>query len=91
MFGRLLAGTLYKYNGIFPGETFIVRRSLGLSYIGSITAQRSSSMGVSQTLRRDTTNGITEFLMLVIFNTGRQVYIPRAAIMLDIGPHSTYY
>ena len=46
-------------DGILPGAKFTLRPSLAFSYIGSVTARHSSS-GVSQTLRRGTSNGITE-------------------------------
>ena len=42
-----------------PRTKFTLRPSLAFSYIGSVTARHSSS-GVSQTLRRGITNGITE-------------------------------
>ena len=45
---------------------------------------------VSQTLRRGTSNGITELLLLVILTAGT-TYIPRAAITFGIGPHSVYF
>jgi len=45
------------------------------------------AVGVSQTLQSGTRTGITELLLLVIFNKGA-TYIPRAAIALDIGPYS---
>ena len=44
---------------ISPHAKFTLRPSLAFSYIGSVTAWHSSS-GVSQTLLRDTRNGITE-------------------------------
>jgi len=44
------------------------------------------AVGVSQTLRRGTKNGITELSLLVISNRGRHLF-PRAAITL--GPHSS--
>jgi len=51
MFGRLLAWyTLYIHfrgllppDGILPAAKFTLRQSLALSYIGSVTAQHSSS------------------------------------------------
>jgi len=44
--------TLPRY-GILPGAKFTLRRSLTLSYIGSVTARHSSPVvGISQTLRR---------------------------------------
>jgi len=51
-------------------------------------------VSVSQTLRHgtDTRNGITEFSLLVILHGGRQcaTYIPREAITLGIGLHSSF-
>jgi len=80
------AGTLYKIvggfcppDGISPREKFTLRPSLAFSYIGSLTAQHSSS-GVSQTLRRGT---ITELSQRTPHIFGW------AAITLGIGPHST--
>jgi len=59
-------------------EFFQVKRSLCVEVLGypilAALLHSARAVGVSQTLRRDTTNGITELLMLVIFNTGRQVY-----------------
>jgi len=48
------------------------------------------AVGVSQTLRRGTRNGITELSLLVIVNIVI-VNIARAAITLGIGPHSSFY
>jgi len=68
------AGILYVHfrglllpNGIMPGAKFTFRPSLAFSYIGSVTARRSSSGPLSQNLRRRTTNGIAELSLLVIF------------------------
>jgi len=52
------------------------------TYIGSVTAQHSS-IGVSQTLRRGTRNGITE-----LSQTAPPIF-GWAAITLGIGPHSS--
>jgi len=46
-------------DGISPRAKFTLRPILAFSYIGSVTAQHSSSR-VIQTLRRGTRNGITE-------------------------------
>jgi len=47
-------------------------------------------VGVSQTLRHGTKNGIMELSLLIIFNRRRHgTYIPRAAITLGIGPRNS--
>jgi len=90
MFGHLLGCyTIYTFSGalapdgIFPCAKFALCPSLAFSYIGSVTAQHSSS-GVSQTFWHSTRNGITELLQRapLIFSW--------AAITLGIGPHSSY-
>jgi len=48
-----------------------------------------TAVGVSQTLRRGTSNGTTEVSHLVIFTEG-VTYIPTAAIRLGISPHFSY-
>jgi len=57
-----------------------LRPSLAFSYIGSVSARHSSS-GASQTLRRDTRNGITGL------SQRAPVIFGWAAITLGIGPH----
>jgi len=66
MFGRVLGCyTMYTFSavlasgGILQRTKFTLCSSLAFSYIGIVTARHSSS-GVSQTLRRCITNGITE-------------------------------
>ena len=60
-------------NGIFPGAKFTLRPSLAFSYIGSVTR----TVGVSQTLRRGTRNGITELSVLVLTMTARfRIHLP---------------
>jgi len=100
-FARCLAvscnGILYIYfwellhpNGILPSAKFTVRPSLAFFYIGSVTAQHSST-GVSQSLRRGTS---LKGMELRNFRRGRHIQshiiFDRAAITLGIGPHSTY-
>jgi len=48
----------------------------------------SGTVGVIQTLRHDTRNNIMELSLHVIFNRGRHLYFPIAAITLCMGPHS---
>jgi len=70
---------------ILPSAKFTLRPSLAFLYIGSVTARHGTPpAGVSQTLRHGTKNGITELLQRAppIFG--------RAAIMLGIGPHSSF-
>jgi len=97
-FARCLAvswvGTSYIFlgllpsNRIVPGAKFILHPSLAFYYFGSVTARHSSS-GCQPILRRGSVNGITELSLLVNFNSGRHLYIARAAITLGIGPHSS--
>jgi len=90
-FARCLAifwtGTLYIHfwglllpEGILPAAKFSLRSSLVFSYIGSVTAQHSSS----HTLWHGTRNGIMERSQRAppIFGC--------AAITLGIGPHSSF-
>jgi len=63
----------------------VLRPSLAFFYIGSITAQHSIAAGVDQTLRRGTRNGITEL------SQRSPPIFGRAAIMLSIGPHSSFF
>jgi len=69
--------------GFLPAAKFTLRPSLAF-YIGSVTARRSNT-GVSQSLRRDTWNGITEL------SPRAPPIFGRAAITLGIGPHSSFY
>jgi len=48
------------------------------------------AVGVSQTSRRRTSNGITELLLLVIFNKWHRLY-SQGAIVLGVGPHSSLF
>ena len=88
------AGTLYKFLYIFGGscpltEFCPVQNSLYVQVLRSsiLTAllHGTPAAGVSQTLRRGTRNGITELSQRAppIFG--------RAAIMLVIGPHSSFF
>jgi len=71
---------------ILPGAKFTLRPSLAFAYIGSVTARHSSSgCQPSQTLRRRTSNGITE-----LSQTAPPIF-GRAAITLGIGPHSSLH
>ena len=81
------AGTLYIHfrrppGGVLPSAKFILRPSLVFSYIGSVTAQYSTS-GVRETLRRGTRNGITKI------SQRAPPMCCWAAITLGIGPHSS--
>jgi len=69
-------------DGISPRAKFTLRPSLAFFYITSITARHYSSR-VSQTLRRGTRNGFTEFSLRAPLIFGW------AAITLGIGPHSS--
>ena len=90
MFGRLLRWyIIYTFWGLLPPDEiladakFTLRPSLAVSYIASIILLNGTrEVGVNQTLRRGTRNGITELSQRAppIFG--------RAAITLGIGPHS---
>jgi len=96
-FGRLL-GWYTIYQCIFGGSCLLlefcqVRNSLCVQVLRSpILAawlHGTRAVGVSQTLRRCTRNGITAFRSSS-FSTEVATYIPRAAIMLGMGPHSSF-
>ena len=81
------AGILYIHfwgllppNGILPNS---LCPSFAFSHIGSVTAWHSSS-GASQSLRRDTRNGITEL------SQRAPLIFSRAAVTLGIGPHISF-
>jgi len=69
-------------DGILLRVKFTLRPSLAFFYIGSLL-RGSPAVGVSQTLRRGTRNGITELSLTVppVFGW--------TAITLGIGPHSS--
>jgi len=63
---------LLSPNGILPGAKFSLQPSLAFSYIGSspilaTLLHGTRALGVSQTLRHGTRNGITELSLIVIF------------------------
>jgi len=86
-----LAGTLYIHfpgllprNGILRRAKFTLCPSLAF-YIGSVTLLHGTrAVGVSESLRRRTRNGITEL------SQREPPIFDWAAIMLGIGPHSSY-
>jgi len=58
-----VGGGLLPPDGILPGANFTLRPSLAFSCIGSISLLHGTRpAGVSQTLWRDTKNGVTELL-----------------------------
>jgi len=71
-------------NGILPAAKFTLHPSFVFSYIGSITAQHSSS-GTSQSLRHGTRNRFTE-----LWQRPPPIFCS-SAIMLGIGRHSRIY
>jgi len=85
------AGTLYiHFWRLLPVTEFCqVQSSLCFQVLRSLILTAllhgTTEVGVSQTLRRSTRNGITE---LLLFNRGRHLY-SQAAITLGIGPHSS--
>ena len=81
MFGRLLGWyTIYTFWGLSPasGKFRQVQNSLRVQVLRSpilaALLHGTRAVGVSQTLRRGTTKGITELSLLVIFNRGRHLY-----------------
>jgi len=91
------AGTIYKNfggscpNGILPGAKFTLRPSLVFSHIGSITAQHSSSGLKSAKLCGVVQEKELRNFCSSSFSTEGTTYIPKAAITLGIGPHSSCY
>jgi len=81
--------TIYTFSdalapdGILPGAKFTLRPSLAFSYIGSVTARHSSS-GRQPNFAGGIRNGTTE-----LSQTAPPIF-GRAAIMLGIGPHSSF-
>ena len=96
MFGHFLALiTVYRFwgllsrKGILPGAKFTLRPSLALTYIGSVTARHSSSG--RETKLCGVVHGMElRNLRSSEFSTEGAIYIPRAAITLGIGPHSSF-
>jgi len=78
---------LLSPNGILPGAKFTLCPSLAFSYIDSVTAWHDGtrSLGLRQTLRLSTRNGITELSLLVIFNRGRHLYSQSGILVLLYG------
>jgi len=81
MFGRLLGWyTLYiHFWGLMPLTEFCqVQYSLCVQVLRSpilaALLHGTRAVGVSQTLRRGTRNGITDLSLLTIFNRGRHLY-----------------
>jgi len=70
-------GGLLPPNGSLPAAKFTLRPSFAISSL----LHGSRAVGVSQSLRRGTRNGITE-----VSQTAPPIFV-RAAITLGIGPH----
>jgi len=60
---------LLPCNGILPGANQVLR-----SPILAALLHGTPAVGISQTLQRDTTNGITELSILVVFNRGCHLF-----------------
>jgi len=90
MFGRLLSWyTIYTFGGCCPLTEFCsVQSSLYVQVLSSLILAAllhgTPAVGVSQTLRCGTRNGITE-----LSQTAPPIF-GWAAIMLGIGPHSSF-
>jgi len=90
MYGRLLGWyTICTFWGSCPVTEFCqVQYSLCVqvfhSPILAALLHGTRAVGVSQTLRRGTRKGIAELSLFICVT-----YIPRAAITLGIGPHSS--
>jgi len=98
MFGRFLGWyTIYTFvagEELLPLVEFChVENSLCVQVLRSpilaALLHGTRAVGVSQTLRHGTQNGITELSLLVIFDTGRHLYILKSAITVGIGPYSS--
>ena len=88
MFGRLMGWyTIYTFSGalapdgIFPGAIFTVYVQVLRSAVLAALLHGTPAVGVSQSLRRGTRNGITELSQRAPSIFGR------AAITLGIDPH----
>ena len=73
---------LLPRNGIVPGAKVSLCVQVLRSSILAALLHGTRAVGISQTLRCGTRNGITELLVLVIFNRG-------ATYTLGIGPRSS--
>ena len=99
-FARCLAvsctGTLcIHFGGSAPLTEFCqVQNSLCIQVLRSptlaVSLHGTRAVCMSQTLWCGTRNGITELSLLITFNRGHAIYIPRAAITLGIGPQSSF-
>jgi len=100
MFGRLLdCYTIYIFsralarNGILPRAKFTLRPTLALSlscsYILAALLHGTRAVGVSESLRRRTRNGITELSQSAPPVLYSAHWLGGAAITLGIGPHSS--
>jgi len=82
MFGRLLGWytiTIYTFRGLLALTEFCqVQNSLCVQVLRSpvlaVLLHGTGTVGISQTLRHGTKNGIIEVLLLIIFNRGRHLY-----------------
>jgi len=102
MFGRLLGWyTIYTFWGLLPpnrilsGAKFTLQNSLCVQVLRSailaVLLHGTRAVGVSQTLRRGSLQGMElRNFRSSSFSTKGATYIPRAAVTLGIGPHSIY-
>jgi len=80
MFGHLLGWyTIYIFGGCCPLTEFChEQNSLCIQVLRSpilaALLHGTLAVGISQTLRHGTSNGITELSLVVIFNRGRHLY-----------------
>jgi len=77
-------------NGILPGANFTLHPSLAFSCFGSVTARHWSS-GRQPNFAAWYKELNYRFFRISPFSTEGTTYIPRAAITLGIGPHSSFW